>query len=595
MDYSEYDLDQLIERINELEVLNKQLLREKEQETMLDFAWSGNLGNWYWNRKTNTVICNQLKVTTLGYTMDEMPPKITQQFFTEKLHPDDYQNTMHAMTLHLEGKASVYETEYRIQAKDKSWKWFYDRGKITQRDSKGKPVMISGIVFDITARKEEELALKKENESIYIDDLTKSTNKRTFKEKAEKLRKDKSQKYAFIVMDIDNFKLINDIFGYSGGDSLLIHIANTLFVHIKENEVYGRITGDKFYLFLSYAAKSQLESRIKKITDDILIFKFDSNTSFNIVVVSGIYVIEDSSITIDMISDRASLAAKMIKGGYASACSFYNDAIRNQILNDNEIENEMHEGLENKDFKVFLQPKFNVKTEKIVGAEALIRWHHPRKGIIHPNSFIPLFEKNGFVTEIDMFVFEEICKMQKAWKAEGRKPLIISVNMSRLHLNNPAFVANLTAISEKYDVRPEVMELELTESTFSGNMGIVLDVTRKLHNIGFRLSIDDFGSAYSSFNMLKDIFIDVVKIDREFFNETTSTIRGKTIVKSIVKMAKDLEIEIVAEGIETMEQVDFLCEIGCDLAQGFYYAKPMPISDFIVLLDKKTRSKRDDK
>ena len=189
-----------------------------------------------------------------------------------------------------------------------------------------------------------------------------------------------------------------------------------------------------------------------------------------------------------------------------------------------------------------------------------------------------------------MFVFEEICKKQKEWAAEGRKPLIGSVNMSRLHLNNPAFVTTLKSISEKYDIRPEIMELELTESTFSGNMELVFDVTRRLHNIGFRLSIDDFGSAYSTFNMLKDIFIDVVKIDREFFNETASTIRGKTIVKSIVMMAKDLEIETVAEGVETKAQVEFLREIGCDLAQGFYYAKPMPISDFIALLDKETRT-----
>lgn len=276
----------------------------------------------------------------------------------------------------------------------------------------------------------------------------------------------------------------------------------------------------------------------------------------------------------------------MIKGGYASACFFYNDDIRNQIVN----ENEMHEALENKDFKVFLQPKFDFKTEKIVGAEALIQWHHPRKGIIQPNAFIPLFEKNGFVTKIDMYVFEEMCKKQKEWEVEGRKQLIISVNMSRLHLNNPAYVTTLKSISEKYDIRPEIMELELTESTFSGNMELVFDVTRRLHNIGFRLSIDDFGSAYSSFNMLKDIFIDVVKIDREFFNETASIIRGKTIVKSIVMMAKDLEIETVAEGVETKEQVKILREIGCDLAQGFYYAKPMPISDFVALLDKENRA-----
>lgn len=589
MDYLKYDCDQLIERINELEVLNKQLLREKEQEKSLDFAWPGNLGNWYWNRKTNTVVCNHLKVTTLGYTMDEIPKKITQQFFTEKLHPDDYQNTMNAMTAmtaHLQGKASVYETEYRIQAKDRSWKWFYDRGKITQRDSDGKPELLSGIVFDITARKEQELALKKENESIYIDELTKSTNKRLFTEKAELLIKDKNRHYVFVVLDIDNFKLVNDIFGFSGGDLLLKHIAKVLLQQIKENEVFGRIIGDKFYLLLKYVDQDTLNKRLEKVTEGILTFKFKTTAPFHLVVISGVYVIKDNDDTIDTISDRASLAANMIKGGYESAHYIYNDSIRNQIVNDKEIENEMHEALKNKEFVVFLQPKFDFKTEKIAGAEALIRWYHPKKGIIQPNAFIPIFERNSFVTKIDLFVFEEMCKKQNEWAVEGRKPLIISVNMSRLHLKDQDFVTDLKSMIEKYDVKPEFIELELTESTFSDNMELVFDITRKLHNIGFRLSIDDFGSAYSSFNMLKDVFIDVVKIDREFFNETSNTSRGKMIVKSIVTMAKDLEMQTVAEGVETKEQVEFLSEIGCDLAQGFYYAKPMPIPDFQALLEE---------
>jgi len=179
-----------------------------------------------------------------------------------------------------------------------------------------------------------------------------------------------------------------------------------------------------------------------------------------------------------------------------------------------------------------------------------------------------------------------MCKKQNEWAVEGRKPLIISVNMSRLHLKDQDFVTDLKSMIEKYDVKPEFIELELTESTFSDNMELVFDITRKLHNIGFRLSIDDFGSAYSSFNMLKDVFIDVVKIDREFFNETSNTSRGKMIVKSIVTMAKDLEMQTVAEGVETKEQVEFLSEIGCDLAQGFYYAKPMPIPDFQALLEE---------
>lgn len=532
MDYSEYSFEQLIERITEIEMLNKELLAEKEQETRLDFAWSGNLGHWYWNVKNNSVVFNQLKVTALGYSMEEIPQTVNHQFFTDKLHPDDYLNTMNAMILHMQGIASVYETEYRIQAKDKSWRWFYDRGKITQRDINGNPELVSGIVFDITARKEQEINLKKENESIYngltyIDELTNRANKNTFKIKAKMLIETKINKHAFIMLDIDNFKLINDLFGYDKGDLFLRYIANVLSRHISQDEVFSRITGDKFYVLVEYVARKELELRLERIIEDILNFKFTTESNFKMVVCVGVFEIDNTNISIETMSDRASLAANMIKGNHISSYYFYNDDIRNQIIQESEIENEMHEALKNKDFKVYLQPKYDFKTEKVVGAEALIRWHNPMKGIIQPDLFIPLFEKNGFVTKIDMFVFEEICKKQQEWAAEGRKPLIISINQSRLHMHNLTYVDTLKSIVEKYEVNPEVMELELTESTFFYDSDVIFDVTRRLHKIGFRLSIDDFGSGYSSLNSLQDIFVDAVKLDRGFFKESLNTVRGK--------------------------------------------------------------------
>ncbi|WP_320127838.1 EAL domain-containing protein [uncultured Sphaerochaeta sp.] len=591
MDYAVHTLEQLAERITELETLNKELLAEKEQETRLDFAWSGNLGHWYWNVITNSVVFNQLKVSVLGYSMEDLPQIVNYQFFTDKLHPDDYQNTMNAMLLHMQGKASVYETEYRIQAKDKSWKWFYDRGKITQRDANGKPELISGIVFDITARKEQELNLKKENDSIYneltsVDKLTNSYNINAFKRKAELLLEDTTSKYAFILLDIDNFKLINDLFGFDQGDLLLKHIAGVLSHQMGLHEVFAHVTGDIFYILAEYVSKEALGRRLEKITEDILTFKFVSEPNFKMAVISGVFIIENSNISIETMSDRARLAARKMKGTHTSLHGFYNDDIRTQVIHEHEVESEMHQALKNNDFKVYLQPKYDFKVENIVGAEALVRWFHPIKGIIQPNLFIPLFEKNGFVTKIDMFVFEEICKKQQKWTAESRKPLIISINQSRLHLYNLAYIDSLKALIEKYDVNPGLMELELTESAFFGDRDIIFDVTRRLHEIGFRLSIDDFGSGYSSLNLLKDIFVDVVKLDREFFTESLNTARGKKIILSIVSMAKDLGIETVAEGVETMDQVEFLREIGCDVAQGFYFGKPMSIAEFEALLAK---------
>ncbi|WP_050740362.1 putative bifunctional diguanylate cyclase/phosphodiesterase [Acetobacterium bakii] len=582
MNYSEFSREQLTERITELEMFNNELLSEKAQETSLDFAWSGNLGHWYWNIKTDTVVFNELKVTTLGYTMEELPKSVGRHFFTDKIHPDDFEKTMDAMTLHMQGKVSVWEAEYRIQAKDKSWRWYYDRGKITQKDANGKPAFASGIVFDITKRKKQELRLKKENQNIHIDKLTNISNVDTFKIKAKKIIKDNLNQYAFILIDVDKFRIVNELFGHIQGDFLLKHIAKVLTLHTYEDEICARITGDKFHMLLKYQSIEEFTKKMEKIIADILNFNFGDGSNFNLVVCIGVFVIEDD-ISIAVMADRASLAANMIKGKHISSYFFYKDEMRNLIIKEGEIENEMHEALKNNEFKIFLQPKFDFMTGKISGAEALIRWEHPIKGMIPPNEFISIFEKNGFVTKIDMYVFEEMCKKQEKWTKEGRLPMVISINQSRLHLLNPGYVDMLLSIVKKYDIKPAVLELELTESAFSLNMNIILDITRRLHNAGFRISIDDFGSGYSSLNMLKDVSIDVVKIDREFFNESSSTARGKMVIKSIVTMAKDLGMQTVAEGVETNEQVKFLREIGCDLAQGNFYAKPMSIPDFNAL------------
>jgi len=407
MDYTKHTFEQLLEKIAEIEILNKALLLEKEQETRLDFAWSGNLGHWYWNVKTNSVVFNQLKVTVLGYSMEELPQKVNYQFFTEKLHPDDYQNTMDAMILHMQGKANVYETEYRIQAKDKSWKWFYDRGKITQRDSKGNPELISGIVFDITERKEQELNLQIKNDSIHnkltsVDRLTNSCNQYAFNVRAKRLIESKTCKYAFIILDIENFKLINDLFGFNQGDLVLQHMAKVLSHHMCLNEVFAHISDDKFYILAEYDSKEKLEHRLEKITEDILTFGFSAEPNFKMAVISGVFIIDDSNISIETMSDRARLAASKMRENRNSSPYFYNDAIRIQAIKEHEIESEMHEALKNNDFKVYMQPKYDFITEKVVGAEALIRWQNPSRGIIQPNSFIPLFEKNGFVTQIDI-------------------------------------------------------------------------------------------------------------------------------------------------------------------------------------------------
>ena len=243
------------------------------------------------------------------------------------------------------------------------------------------------------------------------------------------------------------------------------------------------------------------------------------------------------------------------------------------------LEKDLEEGIKNNEFKIYMQPKFDVKTEQIVGAEALIRREKEGK-LIMPNSFIPDYEKTSVITKLDMFVFESICIKIKEWKEKGYKVFPISVNESRKVLYNKNHIKELENIVKKYKVNPNLIELELTETAVVKDIQMAKQAEKDVHSLGFVVSMDDFGVGYSSFYMLKNINIDVLKIDKSFSDEVIKDKRGRIILESIIDMAKKLEIKTVAEGIETKEQVKYLKEIGCNIIQGYYFERPIPVEEF---------------
>lgn len=281
MDYTKLTKSELIEQIRALEMLNKELILEKEQGTKLEYAWSGNLGHWYWNIKTNEVTFNPLKVTTLGYDISEIPEKTTYQFFTEKLHPDDYKKAMDIMIGHLYGKLEVYEVEYRIRTKEGNYKWYYDRGKITQRDESGKPIFLAGIVFDITEKKEIELELETKNkildEMSMLDGLTKINNHRSlYNHLHAKMKEVKATKHplSIALLDIDDFKKINDTKGHIYGDQVLVDIAKIMKQNIREADVAGRYGGEEFMIIFSNTNLQVAASITERIRKAIMEFAF---------------------------------------------------------------------------------------------------------------------------------------------------------------------------------------------------------------------------------------------------------------------------------------------------------------------------------
>lgn len=289
MNYFNFSREQLLDRIEELEVLTRELLREKEQETRLEYAWTGNLGHWYWNIKSNEVTFNPLKVTTLGYDKGEIPEHVTYQFFTDKLHPEDYQKVMDAMRSHLYGRADVYEVEYRIRTKDGNYKWYYDRGKITQYDNTGEPLFLAGIVFDITEKKETQLELEYKNrilaEMSLIDGLTKISNHRTLIERLKAGISDADRtdgSLSIAIFDIDDFKKVNDNKGHVTGDQVLIDVATIIKNNIRNTDLAGRYGGEEFMVIFPNTAISEAIIISERIRQAVENFQFSDGLRITI-------------------------------------------------------------------------------------------------------------------------------------------------------------------------------------------------------------------------------------------------------------------------------------------------------------------------
>ncbi|MEF9952823.1 MAG: bifunctional diguanylate cyclase/phosphodiesterase [Clostridium sp.] len=420
----------------------------------------------------------------------------------------------------------------------------------------------------------------------FKDSLTNSPNWNMFCLTFPKLLSESNTPYTFVVLDIDNFKYINHTFGFKEGDSVIRHMASCIEGSILENELFCRLSNDYFALLLKYEDNDTTLKRLKHISSCISYPSMDFVCNHKLIVNCGIYLISNYEENIMSVRDNAILAQQSIKGGDSGSFVFYSD-ISKHINMEKQIEGIMLSALENKEFTFYLQPKFNLKLNKVTGAEALVRWfplNHPE---ISPGKFIPIFEKNGFIEALDKYVFEEVCKTLWQWRLLGLHTLPISVNISRIHLNNPHFVSEYKAIIKKYNIDPSLIEIEITESAVFDHMDILIDILKKLKDIGFLVSMDDFGTGYSSLNMLREIPVDVLKLDKAFFFDGNVGDRTKIIVEGVVSIAKQLNVKVVSEGVESEEHVNFLRSIDCDMAQGYYFYKPMPVKSFEdIILDK---------
>ncbi len=414
----------------------------------------------------------------------------------------------------------------------------------------------------------------------YFDPLTELPNTAKLKlEMSAILESNKKKNYTILVIDIENFKAINEMFGYDIGDRVLKTVKSLSESFNEPSLITARIGSDKFAMFagnsffddlnfFAIAVDSHYNELIPELTD--------YGGSFKI----GRYHIELGETNFDDIMAKVNLAHVKAKTSKGEFFCDYDDTLKNQVLTEADITSKMKNALANNEFKVFLQPKFSTDNTRLVGAEALVRWIEADGKMIYPNDFIPLFERNGFIVELDNYILENVCKTLRRWIDLGLGQITISVNCSRLNLENPFLVDSMIAIADKYQVPHEYIEIELTESTTIESAISVEKLFEDLHNHGFKISIDDFGAGQSSLGMLKNLHIDTLKMDRSFFVGGKNMQRDDMLIDSIVKMSHNLGMYVVAEGIETAEQIELLKSMNCDAIQGYFYDKPMPIDNF---------------
>lgn len=419
-------------------------------------------------------------------------------------------------------------------------------------------------------------------------DKTGVYNKQTFLNKTqEMLAANPENQYYLVLVNLDRFKVFNDLFGFSAGDKILEKIGDHLNSTISPFSTYGHIYADHFVVCTPAVSNEILFMILGKVDAYVKTL----HPKFDFICRYGIYVITNPKTDVSLAIDRAELALASIKQNFTERFAFYNESMIENLKDEQELITDMVIGLQRNEFTVYLQPQYDYTTESLVGAEALVRWNHPVKGLISPAIFVPVFERNGFITQLDLFIWEKTCQLLRKWKDMGLNPIPVSVNISRRDIYNQNLVEIFNGLLKKYNLAPELLRLEITESAYMENPTQLIKVVEELRDNGFCLEMDDFGSGYSSLNTLKEVPVNVLKLDMKFIASDTKDLKdgennskGGSILSSVIRMANWLHLPVIAEGIESKEQADYLKSIGCFYMQGYYFARPLPIEKYEELL-----------
>lgn len=409
--------------------------------------------------------------------------------------------------------------------------------------------------------------------TAYFDPVTGAKNAARFDREFEEISK-KQSIYSIAALNVHNFKSINDLFGMSGGDRVLCHIKQIIEENLGEGELFCRDTADMFYILFLEGDEQALKARVGQIMRTASETAFHAAYSYDISLYAGLAV--------QGTREKALVALQSIQHTHRVDMAFYDAGLHEKLRKKNRIENHMQAALQNREFKLFLQPKYSLKDDLLAGAEALVRWQKPDGSCLYPDEFIPLFEANGFCIKLDLYMVERACEQLRAWMDAGIKPVPISVNQSKLLFSDRNYPDHLEKIVKQYHVPPSYIVLEILENIASGDLTQINTQIKALHIKGFKVSMDDFGSGYSSLNMLYQLRIDELKLDRGFLRKGSESDneRRQIILEQIIRFAQKLDISTVAEGIETQMDRDNMEALGCDYGQGYFYERPLDAAQF---------------
>lgn len=536
-------------------------------KTIMDVSQGMTVGLYVLDKDGNELYCN----TSAEQLIKRInPPKTKDNVTLADWCNEEYLSNTEEFTRELKFYRDTEEVILKIQL---------------QRITDGKN-QLQGGYFTITDSTEDYKKLKHERYLATHDVLTGIYNRECFYEKCQEyFVANPTVSFYIICTDIKEFKMINDFFGTKFGDTVLTNFAEILSDRNKLPEVlvYGRLGND---IFGALILKQHFNEKLfVEEAQNAFPYSGSGHAAFQMINYLGVYEVTNPDLPVSVMCDRARMAISSIKGDYHKRVAYYDNALRDNIMLEQELISDLGAAISEEQFKMYLQPQMS-SDGTLLGAEALIRWVHPVKGQIMPGAFIPVFEKNGLISDVDMFIWEAACKQLRKWKDEGKTDLYISVNISPRDFYFLNIYQVFIDLIHKYDLDPKVLKLEITETAVVMDFNRQLELISRLRQTGFIVEMDDFGSGYSSLNMLKDIHVDVLKIDMAFLKKAEDEERSKKILRMIISLSKQLGMPVITEGVENAEQVQFLTEMGCDMFQGYYFAKPMPVESFDKLYER---------